>query len=69
VLGAFGCGAFRNPPRHMAELFKEVFQEREFQNRFPFVIFAILSDHNSWKEHNPEGNVLPFTSVFDTAMD
>ncbi len=24
VLGAFGCGAFRNPAAHMAQLFKEV---------------------------------------------
>jgi hypothetical protein len=24
VLGAFGCGAFRNPAAHMAQLFREV---------------------------------------------
>jgi uncharacterized protein (TIGR02452 family) len=24
VLGAFGCGAFRNPAGHMARLFREV---------------------------------------------
>ena len=24
VLGAFGCGAFANPPKHMAQLFKQV---------------------------------------------
>ena len=24
VLGAFGCGAFRNPAQHVSQLFKEV---------------------------------------------
>ena len=31
VLGAFGCGAFANPPKHVAQLFKQVFDEPEFQ--------------------------------------
>jgi uncharacterized protein (TIGR02452 family) len=65
VLSAFGCGAFRNPPRHIAELFREVFAEPEFQNYFELVVFAILEDHNSYKEHNPQGNLLPFSEVFD----
>lgn len=60
VLSAFGCGAFRNPPNHMAKLFKDVFNEHEFYGRFKIIVFAILDDHNAWKEHNPEGNVLPF---------
>ena len=65
VLGAFGCGAFANPPNHMAELFKEVFFEEEFVTQFKLVIFSIFEDHNSNKEHNPKGNVLPFLEVFD----
>jgi uncharacterized protein (TIGR02452 family) len=65
VLSAFGCGAFRNPPNHMALLFKEVFQEPEFLNKFKSVVFAIIDDHNSRKETNPHGNVLPFLGVFD----
>lgn len=65
VLSAFGCGAFGNPPGHMAQLFKEVFNETEFKNRFASVIFAIVDDHNSRQEHNPVGNVLPFAKVFD----
>ena len=60
VLGAFGCGAFRTPPHHMAQLFREVFTESEFVNQFKLVVFAILSDHNSWKAHIPNGNALPF---------
>ena len=65
VLSAFGCGAFRNPPQHMAELFKEVFEEPEFINQFKLVVFSIIDDHNSWGEHNPEGNVIPFARVFE----
>jgi len=65
ILGAFGCGAFRNPPNHMAELFHAVFTEQEFSNRFRTVVFSIFEDHNTGKEHNPNGNVLPFLKVFD----
>ena len=47
VLGAFGCGAFANPPKHMAQLFKQVFEEPEFQGLFKDIHFAIIEDHNS----------------------
>jgi len=69
VLSAFGCGAFCNPPEHIALLFREVFAESEFKNRFPLTVFAIIDDHNSRKEHNPQGNILPFQEVFDWADD
>jgi len=62
VLGAFGCGAFRNPPRHIAELFKMVLQD--FDGLFKEVHFAILEDHNSHQKHNPQGNLQPFKDVF-----
>ncbi len=68
VLSAFGCGAFCNPPKHMAGLFKEVFNEAEFRNRFELIVFAILDDHNSWREHNPEGNVIPFRREFENTL-
>ncbi|NDW12020.1 TIGR02452 family protein [Bacteroides sp. 214] len=69
VLSAFGCGAFKNPPHHVAKLFKQVFKEDEFKNRFKLVVFAIIDDHNSWREHNPEGNILPFLREFETNFD
>lgn len=53
-----------NPPEHMAELFKEVIQT-DFRNCFKAVIFAIL-DTQSPQDHNPEGNVAPFATVFNT---
>lgn len=68
VLSAFGCGAFKNPPHHMAKLFKDVFNEAEFKDRFKLIVFAILDDHNTWKDHNPEGNILPFLREFDNSF-
>ena len=64
VLSAFGCGAFCNPPEHIAALFKEVFAEVEFNNRFALVVFAIINDYNSHRAHNPNGNFEPFRKVF-----
>ena len=64
VLGALGCGAFRNPPRHVARLFHEVMEEPEFRNRYRRIVFAILDDHNAHQSHNPEGNFKPFADEF-----
>ncbi len=64
VLGALGCGAYRNPPRHVARLFHEVMDEPEFKNRYKKIVFAILDDHNAHKKHNPEGNFQPFAEEF-----
>jgi uncharacterized protein (TIGR02452 family) len=64
VLGALGCGAFRNPPRHVAKLFHEVMDEPEFKDRYRKIVFAILDDHNAHKSHNPEGNFKPFAEEF-----
>jgi uncharacterized protein (TIGR02452 family) len=64
VLGALGCGAFRNPPHHIAKLFHEVIDEVEFANKYKRLVFAILDDHNAHREHNREGNFLPFAREF-----
>lgn len=64
VLGAMGCGAFCNPPSHIARLFHDVFEEPEFKNKYRLVCFAILDDHNAHRSHNPEGNYLPFLKEF-----
>ena len=61
VLSAFGCGAFENPPRHMAELFKCVLQEDEFRNRFAEIVFAILKRDET---ENKKGNYESFRDVF-----
>ena len=64
VLGAWGCGAYRNPPTQIARLFHEVMEEAEFKGKYRKIVFAIIEDHNSRKSHNPEGNLLPFQREF-----
>lgn len=61
ILSAFGCGAFCNPPHHMAELFKMVLEEDEFRHRFCEVVFAILKRDG---ENSGKGNYESFVDVF-----
>lgn len=43
VLGAIGCGVFRNPRERVAELFFHVFMEEEFTGGwFEHIVFAIM---------------------------
>lgn len=42
LLGAFGCGAFKNPPEDMAKLFHTVMEEPEFKDKFRLITFAII---------------------------
>ena len=44
LLSAFGCGAYQNPPSHIAALFQEVFNEAEFLSRFDTIDFAIIDN-------------------------
>jgi uncharacterized protein (TIGR02452 family) len=60
VLSAFGCGAFRNPPHHVAQLFREVLSERELRGVFREIVFAVIDDHNAARPSSPEGNFAPF---------
>ncbi len=63
VLGALGCGAYGNPPQHVARLFSEVLHEEEFWLHFEEICFAILEDGNSLKNQSG-GNIKPFKEVF-----
>ena len=42
VLGAFGCGAFHNPPQSVAEMFKEA--NAMYDHCFKFIGFAVYSE-------------------------
>ena len=64
VLSAFGCGAYRNPPNEVANIFFEKLRENEYNGRFSKVIFAIFNDHNACHEYSPDGNIVPFVNVF-----
>jgi uncharacterized protein (TIGR02452 family) len=64
VLSALGCGAFSNPPAHIAKLFHQVIEEPEFKDAFKLVDFAILDGYRTGLKHNPEGNLKPFQREF-----
>ena len=61
VLGAFGCGAFCNPPEQVAQIFQDVLRTSPLKE----AVFCIIDDHNTKQSHNPLGNFLPFKNVFD----
>ena len=66
VLTAFGCGAFRNPPADVAEIFRNLIA-REFRRAFRHISFSILENRkNSWYSHH--GNLRPFVEAFQ-ALD
>ena len=44
VLGAFGCGAFNNPPELVAEAFRQNLEERGLRDCFRRVAFAIKAN-------------------------
>lgn len=46
ILGAWGCGVFKNNPVQIASFFKEVLDEG-YNSYFDNVVFAIINDHNS----------------------
>ena len=55
VLGAFGCGAFHNPPALVAEAFRKVLSESRYAHAFRKVVFAIIGG---------EDNLTVFQEVF-----
>lgn len=54
VLGALGCGAYKNPPDLVAKAFKEVLGEKEFEDRFEEICFAILPDRKGGDKNKKE---------------
>lgn len=64
VLSAMGCGAFANPPAHIAKLFHQVMEEDEFKDKYRLIDFAILDGYRTGLRHNPEGNLAPFQREF-----
>lgn len=56
VLGAFGCGVFRNDPLEVAKIFRQYLISDEFRGAFKRIIFAV---------YNPEMCQI-FQQVFNT---
>lgn len=59
ILGAFGCGAFKNPPLIVAEAFRQVICEQDYFSCFRQIVFAIKPT----KEYCP--NLDAFSRQFD----
>lgn len=47
ILGAWGCGVFKNDPNEVADIFYDVLVIEKYQHLFDQVIFAIINDENS----------------------
>ncbi len=63
VLGALGCGKFRNPPHHVAQLWREVLAEPEFNQPgrwWQEIVFAVYD-----LQCLPGGNYAIFHSALD----
>ncbi|MBR3117641.1 MAG: TIGR02452 family protein [Oceanobacillus sp.] len=58
VLGAFGCGAFHNPPMLVADAFKEVIEEEHYLSKFELIVFAI-------KQSKDKKNYTVFNNCFN----
>ncbi|CAF1374075.1 unnamed protein product [Didymodactylos carnosus] len=63
VLSALDCGAFKNPPEHVAALFKTVIEQ--YAGYFKQIVFAIIDDHNTGNVINPVGNYSPFKQTLN----
>jgi len=63
VLGAFGCGAFHNPPEAIAPIFYDLLTENpEFSHAFEEVWFAIIDRSGS-------ANLRPFRNAFSAVLE
>ena len=58
VLGAFGCGAFGNPPEDVAAAFARVARSPEFRGSFSLLAFAIVDP-----KATDAGNLATFRDV------
>ena len=60
ILGAFGCGAFRNDAHAVASIFAKLLMSSQFAGAFSDVIFAIVEP----KAMRDSGNIAIFRDVF-----
>ena len=59
VLGAFGCGAFRNSPVMVSQAFQNVFEVDGYKEYFAKIVFAITRSNNT-----SNGNLVEFKHTF-----
>ena len=58
MLGAFGCGAFHNPPSVVADAFQTVLMKDRYLHAFSEVVFAVK--RSSWFCENIEAFEIAF---------
>lgn len=63
ILGAFGCGAFRNPPDIVSMAFKEVIDENQYETQFKKIVFAIKSTVSDGSDEECP-NITAFRAAF-----
>ena len=59
ILGAFGCGAFSNPPKLVSKTFKEILINEEYYKYFENVHFAIFTTPRE------KDNIIEFQNTFE----
>lgn len=47
ILGAWGCGVFKNDPKVIAEFFNKALSKEELRFQFENIVFAVINDKNS----------------------
>jgi uncharacterized protein (TIGR02452 family) len=47
ILGAWGCGVFKNDPQKIAQYFKDAIIGEGYGALYKKIIFAVINDHNS----------------------
>jgi uncharacterized protein (TIGR02452 family) len=47
ILGAWGCGVFKNDPEKIAQYFKDSIIGEGYGSLYKKIIFAVINDHNS----------------------
>lgn len=49
VLGAWGCGVFKNDPVQVAKVFNDCLKQEKFKNFFDEIVFAVYDTSKTLK--------------------
>lgn len=49
VLGAFGCGVFKNDPEVVSQIFKKILVDEGLKNYFSLVVFPIYKNEVNYE--------------------
>lgn len=47
ILGAWGCGVFKNDPEYISKTFRKILVDEGYASLYDSVIFAVINDRNS----------------------